>query len=104
MEKKHEGYRISTGIISIVFGAVLLAAFANSSSEMNSIIIGYPGLLMLVSGILQLNAKNNKKLYVASGILLFVGAGMNFFAIYDISLYAIYSVIIGVFDILFSKE
>ena len=104
MEKKHEGYRISTGIISIIFGSLLLIAFSQNSSEIESISLGLPGLLALISGILQLNAKNNKNLYITSGILLFVGAGLNFIAIVDISIYSIYAVIIGVFDIIYSKE
>ena len=103
MGKDRKGYRISTGIISIVLGACILAAFTNAS-EAGAMSLGVPGLLAVVSGILQLNAKNNKKLYIAAGVLLFVGAGLNFLTIRDISIYAIYAVIIGVFDIIFSKE
>lgn len=103
-KEKHKGYRVSTGIISIIFGSLLLIAFSNNSTEIESISLGLPGLLALISGILQLNAKNNKSLYTTAGILLFVGAGLNFIAILDISIYSIYAVIIGIFDIIFSKE
>ena len=107
MKKERNGYRISTGIISIVMGALLLAAFGKNGGDNTAefaAILGLPGLLGIISGILQLNANHNKKLYLAAAILLFVGAGINFIAIMDISIFAIYAVIIGCFDVVFSRE
>ena len=101
MKEKHKGYRISIGVISIVLGSLLLLAY---EGELGLSTYGVPGILCLASGIIQLNAANNKKLYSVSAILLFVGVGVNVLSIMDISIFSIYAIIIGIFNLIFVNE
>lgn len=103
VQEKHKGYRISIGVISIVLGCLLLSAYGNNAS-LGLGALGVPGILGLSSGIVQLNAANNKKMYGISAILLFVGVGINVLSIMDISIFSIYAIIIGIFNLIYANE
>ena len=79
----HKGYRVTTGIISIVLGAIMafativLLVAGDMATDLEIILVGISTLFLLPSGILHLAAKNSKKLLVIAGIVLLIGAGVN---------------------------
>ena len=103
-DNSHSGYRTSTGILMIILGICLLAASSTEGYGNPVLVFGLPGLLGLISGILSLFSKKNYNLLFISGILLLLGAVVNFVGILDISLFAIAAIIIGIFNIKYSKE
>ena len=103
-DNKHNAYRIITGIIMILLGLSLLAASSTSDYGNPVLVFGLPGLLGLISGILSLCSSKNSNLLFISGILLLLAAVVNFVGIIDISLFAIAAIIIGIFNIKYSKK
>ncbi|MCM1371243.1 MAG: hypothetical protein NC181_05095 [Clostridium sp.] len=95
------GYRITSGVVMIILGFCVLCATGSEGYDYPMLIFGIPGLLGLTAGILSLCSKNNKILYLISGILLFLAALINFIALIDISIYALACITFGIFDIIF---
>lgn len=93
----HKGYRLSTGIITIILSALILIA----GLEVSTLLV--IGLLGVVAGVLELMANKKKLYYLISGIMLFVAAFLNIVIIKDVSLFAIYAVVIGIFNVKYSK-
>ncbi len=94
---EHKGYRISTGIISIVLSGLIFVAGLQVTALLAI------GALGVIGGILSLLANKNKKFYLISGIILLVAALLNIVIIKNVSLFAIYAVVIGIFNIKYSK-
>ena len=105
-KKTHNGYIKTSSIIMIVLGSCMVLGANANSSLVNNIFLVFilPGLAAIISGILALCSKNNKKLLLISGILLIVGAIINFFGIIDISIFIILAVLFGIFNIIYSRE
>ena len=94
---EHKGYRISTGVISIVLSGLIFVAGLQVTALLAI------GALGVIGGILGLLADKNKKFYLISGIILLVAALLNIVIIKNVSLFAIYAVVIGIFNIKYSK-
>lgn len=93
----HKGYRISTGIITLVLSGLIFVAGLQVTALLAI------GALGVIGGILSLLANKNKKFYLISGIILLVAALLNIVIIKNVSLFAIYAVVIGIFNIKYSK-
>lgn len=94
---EHKGYRISTGIITLVLSGLIFVAGLQVTALLAI------GALGVIGGILSLLANKNKKFYLISGIILLVAALLNIVIIKNVSLFAIYAVVIGIFNIKYSK-
>ena len=94
---EHKGYRITTGIITLVLSGLIFVA----GLEVSTLLV--IGLLGVVAGVLELMANKKKLFYLISGIMLFVAAFLNIVIIKDVSLFAIYAVVIGIFNVKYSK-
>ena len=94
---EHKGYRITTGIITLVLSGLIFVAGLQVTALLAI------GALGVIGGILSLLANKNKKFYLISGIILLVAALLNIVIIKNVSLFAIYAVVIGIFNIKYSK-
>ena len=94
---EHKGYRITTGIITLVLSGLIFVAGLQVTTLLAI------GALGVIGGILSLLANKNKKFYLISGIILLVAALLNIVIIKNVSLFAIYAVVIGIFNIKYSK-
>lgn len=124
-KKCHNGYRISTGIIMIVVGAILLFTalyleslksdpykYYRSANIYRSIISNVniiatfviPSLLCIAGGILSVISKKQNTLLLISGILYLVAALCNMVAISDISILFILACTFGVINIVFYSQ
>lgn len=105
-KKKHSSYIKTSSIIMIIIGAcMILGANANSYMYDNIVVVFIlPGILAVISGILALNSKKNRKYLLYSGAFYIIGAVVNFIGIIDISFYMILAVIFGIFNIIYSKD
>lgn len=104
--KNKNGYIKTSSIIMIVLGACMVIG-SNENSYLydnTALVFVLPGFVAIISGILALCSKNNKKLLLTAGILLLIGALLNFIGIVDVSLFMILAVIFGIFDIIYSRE
>lgn len=111
-KKNHKTYRLVSGIIMIILGAILLVASANGEQTNVYKLAGYnlslvfviPGVLSLVSGTLSVLSRNKNELLLASAVLYFVSAIVNMIGISDISILFIVSIIFGIVNIVFYKK
>ena len=94
---EHKGYRITTGIITLVLSGLIFVAGLQVTALLAI------GALGVIGGILSLLANKNKMFYLISGIILLVAALLNIVIIKDVSLFAIYAVVIGIFNVKYSK-
>ena len=94
---EHKGYRITTGIITLVLSGLIFVAGLQVTTLLAI------GALGVIGGILSLLANKNKMFYLISGIILLVAALLNIVIIKNVSLFAIYAVVIGIFNIKYSK-
>ncbi len=94
---EHKGYRITTGIITLVLSGLIFVAGLQVTALLAI------GALGVIGGILSLLANKNKMFYLISGIILLVAALLNIVIIKNVSLFAIYAVVIGIFNIKYSK-
>ena len=94
---EHKGYRITTGIITLVLSGLIFVAGLQVTALLAI------GALGVIGGILSLLANKNKMFYLISGINLLVAALLNIVIIKNVSLFAIYAVVIGIFNIKYSK-
>ena len=94
---EHKGYGITTGIITLVLSGLIFVAGLQVTALLAI------GALGVIGGILSLLANKNKMFYLISGIILLVAALLNIVIIKNVSLFAIYAVVIGIFNIKYSK-
>ena len=94
---EHKGYRITTGIITLDLSGLIFVAGLQVTALLAI------GALGVIGGILSLLANKNKMFYLISGIILLVAALLNIVIIKDVSLFAIYAVVIGIFNVKYSK-
>ena len=94
---EHKGYRITTGIITLVLSGLIFVAGLQVTALLAI------GALGVIGGILSLLANKNKMFYLISGIILLVAALLNIVIIKNVSLFAIYAVVIGILNIKYSK-
>ena len=122
-KKNHNGYRLATGIVMIIIGAlVLLASLAlsdrlDSKSHYNissiyyayrnidlTLVFTLPGLLVLAGGILSIVSRKSNVLLLISGIGYLCAALINMSAIKDISILFILCCIFGPINIVFYSK
>lgn len=107
--KKHDIYRLVSGIVMILLGACLVLASLGEEDVSFYESIGYnlllaftlPGLFSLIGGILSIVSRKYNILLLISGILFACGAVVNMCGIHDVSILFILSVIFTIFNIMF---
>lgn len=107
--KKHDIYRLVSGIVMILLGACLVLASLGEEDVSFYESIGYnlllaftlPGLFSLIGGILSIVSRKYNILLLISGILFACGAAVNMCGIHDVSILFILSVIFTIFNIMF---
>ena len=122
-KKNHNGYRLASGIVMIVLGAVILLAAITISDALDktgyrslsdmylayrglniTFVFTLPGLLILAGGILSIVSRKNNTLLLISGIAYLTAAIINMCAISDISILFILCCVFGPINLVFYSK
>lgn len=122
-KKNHSGYRIASGVVMIVLGAIILLSALTISDALDSrsyrsfsdmylayrglnitFVFTLPGLLILAGGILSIVSKKNNTLLLISGVAYLTAAIINMCAISDISILFILCCVFGPINLVFYSK
>ncbi|MEE3343812.1 MAG: zinc ribbon domain-containing protein [Bacilli bacterium] len=108
--KEHNNYRLVTGIIMSILGAlILLYSFSgglddrlNIVNQNKYLVFVIPGLGILAGGILSIiSRRKDRILLLASGISYIIGAVVNMLGIGNVSLLCLLAVVFGIINCVF---